>query len=310
MTTQHIMAEGQTRHEETEDKVQEPLVVFVIGKTGVGKSTLINSLLGNTIDRKAEVTHNIYSTDHDTMEEHRGKICDKVPAIFYDTRGLGDLNKNEKELMKKLKENTMTCSNRFLIFICQRFTDKVDKEFETFVKLLIKNFGDNYSIWHNIILVLTIANKYESDSDDEEDSDESDKMTKRMQDWSKEFERILKRNGIPEAIIHDIPVCAAGKKKEPKLLITPNWMETLLQKCTQVCLNNTERSPITSGDFAKTLSETVGLATAGAVIGYMVFGTKKHIIIGATIGALIGYKGEKQVHTSQFLTFTTKLQVS
>ena len=65
--------------------------VLVIGRTGVGKSTLTNNLLGNEV---ASVGHTLQSKTP-TVNLH--KSVEGVPIVVYDTPGLGDIKGDEEE---------------------------------------------------------------------------------------------------------------------------------------------------------------------------------------------------------------------
>ena len=113
---------------------KETITLFVIGKTGVGKSTLINSLVGKKV---AKVTKGSCSTGHEAVELHTGKIGSKrIKAILYNTRGFGE--SNDKKLMKKLKEEMVKGGNQFFVIICQKMMDRLDDSVKHFSRRVKK----------------------------------------------------------------------------------------------------------------------------------------------------------------------------
>ena len=275
-----------------ETKKTESLTIFVIGKTGVGKSTLINSLLG---EKKAKVSDGVYSSDQETIEKYSGQFCG-IKTLFYDTKGLADPNEDDEKLIKKFHDTIVMCRNQYLVFICLPISNRADNSVYCFARLLASKFGDKYDIWLNSIFVLTQANRFSHDEDDSDEEEEvrlektAVKMIDTMETWSEEFQDCLERFGLPREIIMNMPVCAAGRKS-PKLPITDNWKETLLHVCLQrqKMLQSVTEMKKTSEDIAAYLGMAIGTAV-GCIIPVV------GIPVGMTVGGLIGWKIGKNAY--------------
>ncbi|XP_011409253.1 PREDICTED: uncharacterized protein LOC105316141, partial [Amphimedon queenslandica] len=90
----------------------EDLRVLVTGKTGQGKSTLINGLLG------AKVAKEGAGADRCTTEvEVFKKKINGVPVVVFDSPGLQDNTSNEEEYITKMRE---TCQKLSLGLYCTK----------------------------------------------------------------------------------------------------------------------------------------------------------------------------------------------
>uniref|UniRef100_A0A1X7TLB8 G domain-containing protein n=1 Tax=Amphimedon queenslandica TaxID=400682 RepID=A0A1X7TLB8_AMPQE len=280
--------------DEASEGYSPPLHIMIVGNVGVGKSTLINSMLGK---EAATVSDDIEPTRHNTIEEHTGTVCG-TPVVFYDTRGLGDPKLKNKELIKKFKQKLDECGDRLRVLICQRFTEKFDDSVNRFAEILAKYFKNHYSIWKNCILVLTKANKYDPDDDESDENDMSNnsreevlklKMKIRMKNWAIKFQLCLKKYNVPEEIIMNMPVCVAGKKKV-ELPLTDNWIESIMKDCLSRVkhFHSTHRMEWESQKMGATVGATVGGAFGGLALPLI------GIPFGATIGILIGNEMAKR----------------
>ena len=87
----------------SEFKRNKTLTIVVTGRTGVGKSTLIGSLLGKAVQK---VHLGPASAKHEIIEKYEGKVRDASVNV-YDTHGFRSTDPSdstyEKELLKELK---------------------------------------------------------------------------------------------------------------------------------------------------------------------------------------------------------------
>lgn len=135
-----ITVEGNENNEETTIKTTKKndlLTIFVIGRTGVGKSTLINTLLGK---RVATVSDDIFPCAQETMKECRGNFCG-TETLFYDTKGLADPEEDDEKLLKTLYDAIAMCNTQYIVFICLPLISKVDRSVYNLAKLLVCKFG-------------------------------------------------------------------------------------------------------------------------------------------------------------------------
>ena len=115
---------------------QTELRILVTGKTGEGKSTLVNGILGEVV--ATEGADSIRCTAK--VEGFTRKIQD-VPVTVFDSPGLQDNTANEEVYLREMR---LTCQRLSLVLYCTKMinTRLTDNDKHAMEKLLERNSGN------------------------------------------------------------------------------------------------------------------------------------------------------------------------
>ena len=237
-TFKSILAE-ELKNEETEIRI------IVTGKTGNGKSSLLNSIL--ELEEFKEGYEGLRCTT--TVTTHHYDVTPGLSIKLFDSPGLQDITGEENSIIRELKEK---CGEVNLALICKSMIDyRLTPDDKLALKKLHSAFGDEF--WKHVVFIFTFANKEDYslrsaiDQDPvgkeprREDDEGWDKLEKqRLQhrvkvrgDTIKEF--IVKEVEVDSRFVENIPFIPAGYHtlgRREHFVLQSTWLPDLLKRCT------------------------------------------------------------------------------
>lgn len=256
------MLENMIKHWNEKAKRDDPVVLVVIGKPGVGKSTLLNNFLDLKKRKRAVAAHYGESVTTEVSEYIQEVNGIKVKII--DTPGLGSADLTEDQVKRQIAMlNAYTDDGKadLLLYCCSMDGGRIDSADVKTIETLNRAFKGTGAIWERALLVLThadtIIDQLESDSDSDSDSggeaeDGSNKSVKPtleqvMDSYCKSFLNTLKKAGVTSvkevrngmsiksdeldpSILIAMP---AGKKPKKPTDWVPMLFREVLKRCSE-----------------------------------------------------------------------------
>ena len=283
------------------DSRRKRIEILITGRTGVGKSTLVNSLVGRPVAEAGNmraVTKVV--TDYQVTTE------EGVEVVVWDSPGLQDSSGNEEEYLAELKAK---CSDVDVVIFCIKLATtrselKVAQKELRAINKLTTTFGPK--LWKHAIFVLTFANTLEAMLKVKPDCERL--FNDKLQEWEGRIQGALIEAGVPKKIAEKVPVQPAGHPRKPHLPGREYWLSKLwlvFLKCAKqhskpgITLLNLHRlkraSDVNEKDFSKKgyeqpiVVDKNDMALAGLVSGIGV--ALNGVAIGAGIGATVGAAG-------------------
>ena len=133
------------------------LTIVAVGKTGCGKSTLINDLIDPNAEEKPEV-----GSGKDPVTQSSqvySVLVEDVAVNVCDTRGLFDaVGGDHEEITVELVREICSNSRNGVVLVCIEMHGRADASTAESLALLHKRCG--VAVWRSAVIVLTKANKY------------------------------------------------------------------------------------------------------------------------------------------------------
>ena len=228
------------------DRENKELRILVTGKTGQGKSTLINGLLGVQVAKEGAGAKRCTTE----VEVFTQKI-DDIPVTVFDSPGLQDNTENEAEYIQKMQDK---CQQLSLVLYCTKMTNtRLGNDDKNAMMKLTKAFGEGF--WNYAVFVLTFANKEDLSRRDDRDEDtgpephfnddqgwellKKKRFEGRVQLWKNELHNFLINEvKVNPSIAKEIPVIPTGDHRATRENRNPlclpdhgNWFQVLWKTC-------------------------------------------------------------------------------
>ena len=276
--------------------------ILITGRTGVGKSTLVNSLVGRPVAKAGNmraVTKHVTSYEVTTEEG--------VEVVVWDSPGLQDSSGREEEYLAELKEK---CSDVDVVIFCIKLAAtrselKEGQKELCAINKLTATFGPD--MWKHAIFVMTFANTLEAMLKVKPDCEK--KFNDKLHEWEGRIRGALLAADVPKKIAEKVPVQPAGHPRKPHLPGREYWLSKLwfvflksakLQSKPSITKLNIHRlkraRDVDEKDFSKKegyeqpiVVDRGGMVLTGLVSGIGV--ALNGVAIGAGIGATVGAAG-------------------
>ena len=202
------------------------LRILVTGRTGAGKSALVNSIVGEYVALEGDSPFG-----ETTKVKRYDKTVGDVEIWIYDSPGLQDGINDKRVEEKYLEDLQKNCREVDLNLFCVKMNDKMrESETDAIVKLSNSFGGDKF--WQNTLIVLTFANEVRPPRSS--NVTPVDFFSKSMSDWKPLLQdKLISKAQITEKVVENIPIVPAGYSDEPSLPAAncDYWLSDLWFKC-------------------------------------------------------------------------------
>ena len=222
-------------------KNKKELRIIVTGKTGTGKSSLLNSFIGYKLFKEGGDLD-----PHTKVVDQRVCEMDGIRVIAWDCPGLQDGTDNEDEYLKDLVEKTKRNVD-LMLYCADMSVVRADLwVHESAIQKLTEILG--LEVWRNTVIALTFANQYETRlrTNNPKITEEAlvQKFAERIDVLKTKLQAALPKVGVTDDVVKTLPVFPAGYHTTPHLPGHPLWASRMRVTMLYVVKEHAKPLPI------------------------------------------------------------------
>lgn len=188
-----LISQIQTKIKRAQEKQNgKPLSILMIGKTGAGKSALVNGLVGKKVSVEGAILTAV-TKEVKSYEFTKGD----TPFIVFDSRGLQDAAFSDTKTLQQIRTKlvaTCKCSEVDLVVYCLDMTRlRIEASDVAAINHLTEGFTDE--LWKRAVFVLTFANRVEPSP--EYSGTDEEFFRERLQQFVTEIRQLVPGVSIP-----------------------------------------------------------------------------------------------------------------
>ena len=218
---------GQTYSEWLSDNCQNHFSILVTGKTGVGKSRLVNALVGRQVAQEGRLR----TACTDAVTAHQA-VIDGVKVVIWDSPGLQDGSCNERLYLADMKDKLDRAGFDVMIYCLSMTETRFHDADKNAIRAMTEYFGQD--LWKKAVVALNFANRI-SDPDEE---DEVAYFMNEKYSWDKAIDDFFAELKISCNVRDALPIVPTGTYKKLRLPTCENWLSKLWISCYCVMSNS------------------------------------------------------------------------
>jgi len=208
-------------------KPQKKLNILITGKTGVGKSRLVNALVGKYVAKEGDDKQSCTAVETPYVADIKG-----IEVVIWDSRGLQDGTDNDEDYLNSLKDKNLESGGFDIVIYCLKMDDtRCRRDDKDAIRMLTSGFGKD--LWKKTVVALTFANRVAPADGGDEDAF----FKKMFSSWKEEIDGLLTELQIDSQVRIDLKVVPTGnylKSAQLRLPTSRNWLSDLWTDCFMV----------------------------------------------------------------------------